>query len=324
MTDRPGWKPLPGLGNPDASLHPPTGGSATAAPPAALPQRYPLSAAIVTPAPAPAQAPAHTAKLPAHQPVTDARKTAEILTLYDDVAACYDSRYTSPIHVAEDLATELLLAPFINETLVVHLEDALVLDLGCGTGWMLDHFPHLTPSQYIGVDLSPPMVAAARVKHPNHVFFQDDIILLPVILDLPRPKPRPTLIVSLFGALSHLPPTAWAPLISEITTPECRYFLTLYTERATTRPSSLAHTHPHLISTPSALTLHQHLLKNHLPPGRIFGLNPWGDDIPPMLEGKGIPELTSAMFSDALSSQNKPDRRYILGISGKRDRDQNR
>jgi predicted TPR repeat methyltransferase len=39
-----------------------------------------------------------------------------------------------------------------------------VLDLGCGTGWVLDH---LVPESYTGVDCSEAMLAELRRKHPD-------------------------------------------------------------------------------------------------------------------------------------------------------------
>ena len=38
------------------------------------------------------------------------------------------------------------------------------MDLGCGTGWLLDH---LEPSSYVGVDSSPVMLAELVRKHPE-------------------------------------------------------------------------------------------------------------------------------------------------------------
>lgn len=38
-----------------------------------------------------------------------------------------------------------------------------MLDLGCGTGWLLDH---LHPASYVGVDASSAMLATLRDKHP--------------------------------------------------------------------------------------------------------------------------------------------------------------
>ena len=237
--------------------------------------------------------------------------------LYDDLAPSYDSHYTSPIHAAEDHTTCRLLQPFVGMTLASYPKP-YILDLGCGTGWLLDQFPYLHRSQYLGIDLSQAMVATARAKHPGYVFLQDDIRTLPAILDIPRPKPQPNLIVSTFGTLSHLSAETWVPLLAELAPPGCAYFLTLLTSAALTRRSSLAFAHPHLIHPASAARLSPLLTDHGLPPGKIFGLNPWGDAVPDMLEGKSIDTLANAMLVDAVEPQETSDTHYLLGISGER------
>jgi SAM-dependent methyltransferase len=75
---------------------------------------------------------------------------------YDDLADEYDGRYTRPIDRWEDERLVELLAPYVNG------ED--VLDLGCGTGWVLDN---LAPTGYLGVDESAAMLAELTRKHPD-------------------------------------------------------------------------------------------------------------------------------------------------------------
>jgi SAM-dependent methyltransferase len=246
---------------------------------------------------------------------TSTHLTDQTRALYESLAPTYDIHYTEPIHIAEDRATRLLLTPYVKLS-----GEPYILDLGCGTGWLLDNFPCIFPSRYIGIDLSPSMIAAARAKHPDHVFLDTDIRDLAAVLDLPRPPVQPDLIVSTFGTLSHLPPETWVPILSAITPPGCRYFLTLFTPLGRTRPSAIAYTHPHLIHTPSSRTLRRLLLDHRLPPAKIFGLNPWGDQIPDRLRGQATRDVADAMLVDSAQSQRPPDRCHLLGIVGRRSR----
>jgi predicted TPR repeat methyltransferase len=75
---------------------------------------------------------------------------------YDQAAAEYDGLFTRPVDRWEDEHLAALLRP------VVDGRD--VLDLGCGTGWLLDH---LAPSGYTGVDSSTAMLAELERKHPR-------------------------------------------------------------------------------------------------------------------------------------------------------------
>jgi trans-aconitate methyltransferase len=77
---------------------------------------------------------------------------------YDPLATGYDSHFARPVDHWEDEWMMELLAPIVN--------DRDVLDLGCGTGWVLDH---LFPARYIGVDSSPDMLKVLRTKHGSSI-----------------------------------------------------------------------------------------------------------------------------------------------------------
>lgn len=75
---------------------------------------------------------------------------------YDAVAPTYDGHFTRPVDRWEDGRLASLLAPVVD--------DFDVLDLGCGTGWVLDH---LAPASYVGLDASAAMLVELKEKHPG-------------------------------------------------------------------------------------------------------------------------------------------------------------
>jgi SAM-dependent methyltransferase len=238
------------------------------------------------------------------------RKTRD---LFEEIASDYDSHYRQPIHLAEDQATSLLLTPYLTRA-------EFVLDLGCGTGWLLDNFPHLKPSEYLGLDLCGSMLAAAIAKHPGHNFLQADIQHLSPDFAVKG------LIVSTFGMLSHLPPETWVPILSALALPGTEYFLTLYTPRSEERPSSLARTHSHLMHIPGAYELRELLTAHGLAPRSMLGLNPWGDG--PLPYHDSTEDLAQLMVVDATDTlswfrdgviKDHPDTRYLLGVGGRKE-----
>ncbi len=75
---------------------------------------------------------------------------------YDALAAGYDSTFSRPVDRWEDERLAAALRPVVN--------GRSVLDLGCGTGWLLDH---LAPASYTGVDSSASMLEVLSAKHPQ-------------------------------------------------------------------------------------------------------------------------------------------------------------
>lgn len=93
------------------------------------------------------------------------------MATYDTVAEDYDFFYSTPRYQAE------------NERLISHLVqaldvDGLTLDLGCGTGFLLDLLG-FGKDYYIGVDISSGMLARAAQKYPDHQFLRRNIEYLP-------------------------------------------------------------------------------------------------------------------------------------------------
>ena len=91
-------------------------------------------------------------------------RTARDRGSYDRVAESYDSHFVRPVDRWEDERLASLLAPLV--------EGRRILDLGCGTGWVLDH---LSPGAYIGVDRSQVMLDTLRRKHPEAVTFRVEV-----------------------------------------------------------------------------------------------------------------------------------------------------
>lgn len=101
----------------------------------------------------------------------------------DKVKAFWDAQAVE--HGASDLATapdhyyrELEIAKIIE-----HLRpDENVLDVGCGNGYSTQAFKHAVDSNFVGIDYSPAMIAAAyRHADERLVFFTGDVRALPDI-----------------------------------------------------------------------------------------------------------------------------------------------
>jgi SAM-dependent methyltransferase len=78
------------------------------------------------------------------------------MPVYDGLAGEYDEHYRRPVDQWED--------EWLAEQLGPYVIGSDVLDLGCGTGWLLDH---LKPAIYCGMDESPAMLAELVRKHPE-------------------------------------------------------------------------------------------------------------------------------------------------------------
>jgi SAM-dependent methyltransferase len=88
------------------------------------------------------------------------------MATYDAVAEVYDHHFDRPCDRWEDERLADLLRPYVASTEVPSLTSARVLDLGCGTGWLLDHLP-VPVTHYVGIDTSAPMLARLTEKHPR-------------------------------------------------------------------------------------------------------------------------------------------------------------
>lgn len=84
------------------------------------------------------------------------------LTDYTRIAASYDAHYLRAIDRAEDAVLVSLLGDVRGRS---------VLDVGCGTGHLLDL---VQPLSYLGVDKNRAMIDVARSKHPMRNLWHGD------------------------------------------------------------------------------------------------------------------------------------------------------
>jgi SAM-dependent methyltransferase len=116
---------------------------------------------------------------------------APAVTPYDPLAPVYDALYRDAVSLAENRLVFQRLARYLAPPLA-----PFVLDLGCGTGLLLEYFP-LSPARYLGIDCSEPMLAQARRKFPQHHF------RLGLMETLPPALPPVSVAVALFGAFAY-------------------------------------------------------------------------------------------------------------------------
>ncbi len=91
---------------------------------------------------------------------------------YDAIARVYDRLYRDPRHREQDRQVGRL-ARHMLEDADSRRVDGRVLDIGCGTGLLLEQLP-VDPLRYLGVDVSRGMIDVAREKFPRHRFGLQD------------------------------------------------------------------------------------------------------------------------------------------------------
>ena len=85
---------------------------------------------------------------------------------YNKIAYKYDDLFKSKKYKEENQEIVEMLKP--------HLYDVGILDVGSGTGLLLDLFT-IDPKSYIGIDPSFGMYKQAKLKHPYHKFQLDKL-----------------------------------------------------------------------------------------------------------------------------------------------------
>ena len=115
-------------------------------------------------------------------------RTLSVAEGYDQIAARYDTLYDGAAVVAENAAAFSRVRGMLS---------SLVVDLGCGTGLLLEGVPEI--EAYVGVDLSRGMLTCARAKFPSRPFMQADLSCTGL------PSGCATSVVSLFSAGNYVP-----------------------------------------------------------------------------------------------------------------------
>jgi len=85
---------------------------------------------------------------------------------YNKIAYIYDDLFKDEKYLEENKK--------IQEMLIPHLYNVDILDIGSGTGLLLDMFS-LNPENYIGIDPSYGMIKRSREKYPHHKFKVDKL-----------------------------------------------------------------------------------------------------------------------------------------------------
>lgn len=118
------------------------------------------------------------------------RKRVDASADYDQIATCYDDLFCAP----EDEKENREIIGMLGST-------GTVLDIGCGTGLLLDYLP-IRPDQYTGIDPSGKMLSRLHAKHPAHAERTIQTRFETFV------GGRYDLVISLFGAASYINPQA--------------------------------------------------------------------------------------------------------------------
>jgi SAM-dependent methyltransferase len=116
--------------------------------------------------------------------------TAEVISIYDGIAPVYDARHDTPERRQQNQEVADLLRPSAS---------GHVLDLGCGTGLLIDILgDRIRTDRYRGVDCSRGMLQQFVRKHPEYP------ITLGTAERVTLGCRHQDLIVALFGAASYI------------------------------------------------------------------------------------------------------------------------
>jgi ubiquinone/menaquinone biosynthesis C-methylase UbiE len=89
------------------------------------------------------------------------------MSAFDKIAGVYDDMYRDRRSIAENA----VLRPYVEA-----LRGLRLLDVGCGTGLVLEMLGMEWGQFYTGMDLSPTMLNTAREKHPHGTFIEQDML----------------------------------------------------------------------------------------------------------------------------------------------------
>ena len=92
--------------------------------------------------------------------------------VYNFIADDYDNIFVDNLSKAEDKALLKILNPLVIEAIAT--SNGLILDVGSGTGWLLDHI-NIPKTNYKGFDISTEMIACSSKKHNGYLFYPKDM-----------------------------------------------------------------------------------------------------------------------------------------------------
>ena len=91
--------------------------------------------------------------------------------VYNSIANDYDGIFVDNLSKSEDKALLKILNPLITEAII---GNGLILDVGSGTGWLLDH-TNIPKANYKGFDISTEMITCSSKKHNGYSFCVKDM-----------------------------------------------------------------------------------------------------------------------------------------------------
>ncbi len=142
------------------------------------------------------------------------------LGFYDLLAEKYDNLFMDPNSLRENGK----ILEFIGNYLPKHLDSIELLDIGCGTGLLLDLIPSLAKN-YLGVDPSGCMLTEFSKKHPGICLIQNTFEEQNF-----EKSEKFSLITSLFGSISYINPNSFGKIL-KLLKPNGKYFLMFYKPR---------------------------------------------------------------------------------------------
>lgn len=148
-------------------------------------------------------------------------ETLQSEALYSKIAARYDDVFIRAI-LAEGILTEVT-----REV----MNGKRVLDIGCGNGRWLNRFK---PSSYVGLDLNDGMLNEAKIRYPRAQFVQANMT------HLPFPNESFDGIISMFGAMCHLPLESKQIMVRESTRVLVPGGMAIFTNGYSRSPSAIA------------------------------------------------------------------------------------
>ena len=212
-----------------------------------------------------------------------APRPAPAVTPYDPLAEVYDQLYLDPVSLAENALVFARLAPLLGPSR--GRGQPFVLDLGCGTGLLLEQVA-LDPALYLGIDCSAPMLERAHQKFPAYDFH------LAFMEDLPRDLPPVDVAVALFASFSYCEnqPRAMRRIMQALRPGGCFAFLAAGRHYLRRQAHALERRHG-LTRDPTCLsTLDVHALCGAVGCHRVFvaGLNAFADALPSWTPGAWV------------------------------------